>query len=62
MGWGGSKKKTVSSTAKVKRVTYYQVVKDGEIVAEYLDIVSARDKAVEINGRIQITAKNIEIV
>ena len=36
-------------------------MKDGELVAEYFDPASARDKATEVLGKIQITAKTIEI-
>jgi hypothetical protein len=46
---------------KTKRVTVFQVMKDNEVVAEFFDPVSARNKSNEIGGRIQITAKNIEI-
>ncbi len=46
---------------KTKRVTVFQVLKDNEVVEEYFDPVSARNKSDEIGGRIQITAKNIEV-
>ena len=46
---------------KTKRITVFQVIKDGQVVEEYPDPVSARTKSNEIGGRIQITAKNIEI-
>lgn len=42
-------------------MTVFQVYKDNELVAEYFDPVSARNMATEIGGRIQITAKNINI-
>lgn len=44
-----------------KKVTVFQVIKDGEVIEEYFDPVSARTKATEIVGRIQITAKYIEV-
>lgn len=39
----------------------YQVIKDSKVVEEYQDLASARVKAVEVAGRIQITVKNIEV-
>lgn len=42
-------------------MTVFQVIKNNEVVEEYFDPVSARNKANEVDGRIQITAKNIEI-
>lgn len=46
---------------KTKRVTVFQVIKNNEVVSEFFDPVSARDKATEVEGRIQITTKTVEI-
>lgn len=42
-------------------MTVFQVYKDGELVEEYFDPVSARNKATEVYGRIQITTKNVTV-
>jgi hypothetical protein len=46
---------------KTKRVTVFQVMVNGEVVDEYFDPVSARNKATEVEGRIQLTARNIPV-
>lgn len=42
-------------------MTVFQVIKDNEVIDEFFDPILARTKSNEVDGRIQITAKNIEI-
>lgn len=46
---------------RYRSVVVYQVYKDSEMVAEFADLPSARTKAVEVVGRIQVANKQIEI-
>lgn len=39
----------------------FQVMIGSEVIEEYFDPISARNKATEVGGRIQLTARNIEI-
>jgi len=45
----------------MRRITVYEVIKDDKVVAEFSDIPSARQKAIEVVGRIRVTSKTIEI-
>lgn len=44
-----------------RTVTAYQVLVNDEVTAEFFDLPSARNKAVEVGGRIRVESKKIEI-
>jgi len=50
----------INSTATGRRVTVYEVQKDGNTVAEFADLSSARSNAVEIGGRVKVSSKVVE--
>jgi len=66
--WGGKKRAAVANPnppvpagPQMRRITVYEVIKDDKVVAELSDIPSARQKAIEVVGRIRVTSKTIEI-
>lgn len=60
-GCGCNKKATgVNATATARRVTVYEVQKDGLTVAEFGTLPEARAKAVAEGGRVKVSSKIVE--